>query len=140
MTETAQESNLYVPDPPPKLEACPDDIAALEAFVRRFGWHEFLWHVGQLLVKAHGEATGIRKGVFRALSNHINFIVPGAMWCDQELHIHRPDEQPTARCRIASIDPEHIAEPVRHVHKPTGSFKLFDKVRREHGPAVQGTE
>lgn|GEM_PF-3391091 len=90
MTETA-ETSLYIPDPPPTLNAQPEDIAALEAFVRRFGWHETLWHIGQLLVKAHGEATGTRKGALRGLSNHINFIVPGAMWCDQELRIQRSE-------------------------------------------------
>jgi hypothetical protein len=90
------DDTLYTPDPPLTLAAQPDDIAALEAFVRRFGWHETLWHIGQLLVKAHGEAIGNRKGVLRALSNHINFIVPGAMWCDRELVIHRPEERPAA--------------------------------------------
>ncbi len=87
---------LYTPDPPVTLNAQPDDIAALEDFVRRFGWHEFLWHVGQLLVKAHGEATGTRQGALRGVANHINFIVPGTMWCDTELHIHRPEEPAAA--------------------------------------------
>jgi hypothetical protein len=46
MSGTTQESNLYIPDPPPTLNAQPDDIAAIESFVHRFGWHEFMWHVG----------------------------------------------------------------------------------------------
>jgi hypothetical protein len=82
---------VYIPDPPPTLTAQPDDIAALEAFVRRFGWHETLWHVGQLLVKAHEQTTGTRQGAIRAVANHVNF-VPGAMWCDQELRIYRPEQ------------------------------------------------
>jgi hypothetical protein len=90
------ETTLYVPDPPLKLEASPEEIAVLETFVRRYGWHEYMWHVGQLLVKAHGEATGTRKSALRGLSNHINFIVPGAMWCDQELRIHRPEQPAVA--------------------------------------------
>lgn len=87
---------LYTPDPPTKLTASPEEVAALEEFVHRFGWHETLWHVGQLLVKAHDEATGTRKSALRGLSNHINFIVPGVVWCDEELHIHRPEEPAVA--------------------------------------------
>ena len=96
MTETTKESSLYIPDPPPTLNAQPGDVTVLEEFVKRFGWHETMWHVGQLLVKAHGEATGTRKSALRGLSNHINFIVPGCRCADQELHIHRPEEEPVA--------------------------------------------
>lgn len=87
---------LYTPDPPINLTASPEEIAALEEFVRRHGWHQFLWHVGQLLVKAHSEATGTRQGAIKAVANHINFITGGAMCCDQELRIHRPEEEPAA--------------------------------------------
>ncbi len=89
------ETELYVPDPPLKLEASQEDIAALEAFVRRFGWHEFMWHVGQLLVKAHSEASGTRKQALRGLANYVNFISPGARCCDVELQIHRLQVEPT---------------------------------------------
>jgi hypothetical protein len=89
---TTTETELYVPDPPLKLEACPEDIAAIENFVARFGWHETLWHVGLLLGKAHAEATGTRKGAFRAAANHLMFIVPGCYWLDHEVVIHRPEE------------------------------------------------
>jgi hypothetical protein len=95
MTETSQESTLYVPDPPPVLNATPEDVAPLEEFVKKFGWHEFMWHVGQTVVKGHNEATGTRKQALRGLSNHIMFIVPGVCWCDQELHIHRPEQART---------------------------------------------
>lgn len=91
---TISETTLYIPDPPPTLNAQPDDIAAIESFVHRFGWHEFMWHVGQLLVKAHGEASGTKKQALRGLANYVNFISPGAMWADQELHIHRPEDEP----------------------------------------------
>jgi hypothetical protein len=84
-------SELYIPDPPPTLNATPDDVAPLEEFVRRFGWAEFMWTVGQLIVKGHNEATGTRKQALRGLANHVNFIVPGVVWCDEELHIHRPE-------------------------------------------------
>lgn len=58
---SSTDTELYVPDPPVNLQAQPSDIAALDEFVKRFGWHEFMWHVGQLLVKAHSEASGTKK-------------------------------------------------------------------------------
>ncbi len=88
---------VYIPDPPPNLKATPEDVAVLEDFVRRFGWHEFMWHVSQTIVKGHNEATGTRKQALRGLANHVGFIVPGTVWCSEELHIHRPeDERATA--------------------------------------------
>jgi hypothetical protein len=84
-------SELYIPDPPATLNATPDDVAPLEEFVRRFGWAEFMWTVGQTIVKGHNEATGTRKQALRALANHVMFVVPGTVWCDEELHIHRPE-------------------------------------------------
>jgi hypothetical protein len=90
------KSEPYIPDPPPTLNATPEDVAVFEEFVKRFGWHEFMWHVSQTIVKGHNEATGTRKQALRGLANHVGFIVPGVRVCDHELHIYseNADKEP----------------------------------------------
>lgn len=78
-------TDLYEPESPKQLTATPDDLAALEALVGRIGWHEMMYRVGQLLAKSHQQASGHRQSALRGLANYVNFIVPGAYWCDHEL-------------------------------------------------------
>lgn len=83
-------TELYEPDAPGKLTATSDDIAALEALAARIGWHEFMFRVGQLLMKGCQQATGHRQSALRGVANHVNFIVPGVHWCDVELDLRGP--------------------------------------------------
>jgi hypothetical protein len=78
----SDDDGIYRPDPPTSLNASQEDLGQLESLVGRLGWHEFLFRVGQLLARHCSQATGERKGSLRAVCNHLNFIVPGARWCD----------------------------------------------------------
>jgi len=61
--------------------------------VGRLGWHETLWLVGQLLAKHYRLATGTKKSALRGAANHVNFIVPGMLWCDKELQLDPKDTE-----------------------------------------------
>jgi hypothetical protein len=86
----SDDDGIYRPDPPTSLKASQEALRQLESLVRRLGWHEFLFRVGQLLAQDCIQATGERKGSLRAVCNHLNFIVPGVRWCD-----HAEDAVPT---------------------------------------------
>jgi hypothetical protein len=82
--QVEDDDGIYRPDPPPVLKGTPGDYAAIEEMAKRLGWRETLYIIGQTLEKYYKEATGTRKGSIRAVCNHINFIMPGASWCDEE--------------------------------------------------------
>jgi hypothetical protein len=82
--------DIFKPDMPANLKATPDDLAHLENLVRRIGWHETLCHVCNLLFKDYTAATGTKKGALKAVARHIGFLLPGVIWCDQDLKLHSP--------------------------------------------------
>jgi hypothetical protein len=89
VSAASDDDGIYRPDPPTSLKASQEDLGQLESLVGRLGWHEFLFRVGQLLACHCSQAIDLRKGSLRAVCNHINFIVPGARWCD-----HAEDDVP----------------------------------------------
>jgi hypothetical protein len=87
------QDGIYRPDPPVSLKATQEDLGQLAALVDRLGWQEVLFRVGQLLAQHCHQATGDRKGSLRAVCNHINFIVPGAHWCDSPKEVAAPTKK-----------------------------------------------
>src|SRR5579884_3938854 len=96
--------DIFKPDMPTDLKATPADLAHLEDLVQRIGWHETLCHVCNLLFEHHAVATGTKKGALKAVARHIGFVLPGVIWCDQELKLHTPEATTNADLTAKSID------------------------------------
>src|SRR5579884_199876 len=101
--------DIFKPDMPTDLKATPADLAHLEDLVQRIGWHETLCHVCNLLFEHHAVATGTKKGALKAVARHIGFVLPGVIWCDQELKLHTPEATTNADLTAKSIDVADIA-------------------------------